>query len=287
MSAVLAAQDVTYDYPGGVLALRHLSISVTPGRKLAILGPNGAGKSTLLLHLNGSLRPLSGTVFAAGRPITYDRRGLNTLRSRVALVLQNPDDQIFAPTVSEDVSFGPLNQGLTKPEAAERVQDALAALGITDLADRPTHMLSGGQKKRVAIAGAVAMKPEVLLLDEPTAGLDRQGANQLIATLDRLQGHGTTLVFSTHDIDLALSLADDVALFSGGTVLAQGLADQILSDRTLLAQAGLQPPVLIDVWLAARAKGLCAAEECPPKTVEDMIGRLSVMAEQRAKDVAN
>lgn len=275
MTPLLSATDLHYSYPGGIPALRRLDLAVTAGRRLAILGPNGAGKSTLLLHLNGALRPDRGGVRLAGQAGDYSRRGLIGWRSRVALVLQDADDQIFAATVAEDVSFGPLNQGLPAAGAAARVAAALAALGIADLADRPTHMLSGGQKKRVAIAGAVAMQPEVLLLDEPTAGLDREGADQLIALLRQLGQGGMTLVFSTHDIELALALAEEVALFRDGTVLVQGEAAAVLADPALLAQAGLRPPVLVDLWLGARARGLCPPDAPMPDTAAGLLALLS------------
>ena len=274
MTAILAADGLRYAYPGEVSALSGLSLTVTAGRRLAILGPNGAGKSTLLLHLNGSLRPDAGRVLLDGKPGDYSRRGLLAWRSRVALVLQEADDQIFAATVAEDVSFGPLNQGLTEDKAAARVTHALDALGIAHLADRPTHMLSGGQKKRVAIAGAVAMQPDILLLDEPTAGLDRAGADQLIALLLDLGRRGLTLVFSTHDIELARLLAEDVALFDGGTVLAQGAASAVLSDPALLARAGLRPPMLLDLWLAARSRGMLPQDSpvpCDPEHLLDLL----------------
>lgn len=273
MTTILAANDLHYAYPGEVPALCELSLQVKTGRKLAILGPNGAGKSTLLLHLNGSLRPQRGAVLL-GQPGDYSRRGLSQWRSRVALVLQDADDQIFASTVAEDVSFGPLNQGLGEAVVRARVEAALDALGIADLAGRPPHMLSGGQKKRVAIAGAVAMEPEILLLDEPTAGLDREGADQLIAVLRQLGQRGMTLVFSTHDIELAQTLADDVALFQGGTVLAQGAAEALLTDADLLARAGLRPPMLVDLWLTAQARGLCPAAGPMPRTTEALLGLL-------------
>lgn len=277
MTTIISASGLSYAYPGGIAALTQLDLTIEPGRILCILGPNGSGKSTLLLHLNGTLRPDRGTVFLAGKPGDYSRKGLIQWRSRVALVLQDADDQIFASTVAEDVSFGALNQGLSDAEAAGRVKAALAALRIENLADRPTHMLSGGQKKRVAIAGAVAMHPDILLLDEPTAGLDREGADQLIALLRRLGQSGVTVVFSTHDIELALALADDVAIFEGGTVLTQGKAETILTDLSLLAQAGLRPPIVVDLWLGTRAQGLCPADEPMPRTAETL---LSILAQQ-------
>lgn len=275
MTTILSARDLFYAYPGEVPALCELSLQVQTGRKLAILGPNGAGKSTLLLHLNGSLRPERGAVLLGGQPADYSRRGLNAWRARVALVLQDPDDQIFAATVAEDVSFGPLNQGLNEAATRLRVESALEALGIADLAGRPPHMLSGGQKKRVAIAGAVAMEPEILLLDEPTAGLDREGADQLVAVLRDLGGRGMTLVFSTHDIELAQTLADEVALFQGGRVVAQGGAEALLSDVGLLSRAGLRPSVLVEIWRAAEARGLCLmGGKMPrdPAALLDLIG---------------
>lgn len=274
MTAILSADDLHFAYPGEGPALCRLSLQIETGRKLAILGPNGAGKSTLLLHLNGSLRPQQGRVLLGQQPGDYSRRGLSQWRSRVALVLQDADDQIFAATVAEDVSFGPLNQGLAEPVVRARVQSALKAMGIADLAGRPPHLLSGGQKKRVAIAGAVAMEPEILLLDEPTAGLDREGADQLIAVLRQLGQRGMTLVFSTHDIELAQTLADDVALFQGGTVLAQGAAEVLLTDAALLARAGLRPPMLVDLWLMAQARGLCPAAGPMPRNSEALLNLL-------------
>lgn len=258
---ILDAEGLHYTFPGEVAALQGLDLRVPRGRNLAILGPNGAGKSTLFLHLNGTLRPNRGRILLNGQPAGYSRAALTDWRTRVALVLQDPDDQLFAATVFEDVSFGPLNLGLSDAEARARVTEALAALGIEDLGQRPTHMLSGGQKKRVAIAGAVAMHPEVLLLDEPTAGLDLAAAEQLIAHLRHLAAGGMTLVFSTHDIELAWTLADDVALFMAGEVTGQGRAEDILTDRDALARVGLRPPVLIELWQEARAQGLT---EAPP-----------------------
>ena len=191
---LLEAQGLTYAYPGGVPALSGLDLKVERGRRLAILGPNGAGKTTLLLHLNGVLLPASGQVRLDGAAMGYSRGELSVWRRRVGLVLQDADDQLFAASVAEDVSFGPLNMGLSDEEARKRVDEAFAALSISDLAGRPTHMLSFGQKKRAAIAGAVAMRPEILLLDEPTAGLDPQGSALLLDVLRRLQAKGTTLV---------------------------------------------------------------------------------------------
>lgn len=258
MDLSLEAQGLRHSYDGGVQALDGLDLSVPKGARLAILGPNGAGKTTLLLHLNGTLRPQAGRVLLGGEATSYDRAGLNVWRRRVGLVLQEPDDQLFAASVFEDVSFGPLNLGLSASEAHERVEEALEALRITHLAARAPHMLSFGQKKRVAIAGAVAMRPEILLLDEPSAGLDAMGTAHLLAALERLRAQGTTLVFTTHDVDLAWSWADQVALFHHGKVVAQGEAEMVLGEAETLAQVHLKVPLSLALGRKARQLGWLA-----------------------------
>ncbi len=267
-SVILAARDIDYIYPGNVQALQGLSLDIEQGRKLAVLGPNGSGKTTLLLHLNGTLKPRRGEILLDGRPAAYDRRSLNSWRSRVGLVLQEPEDQLFSASVYQDISFGPLNQGLSTLEARERVREALAALQIEALADRATHMLSFGQKKRVAIAGILAMRPEVLILDEPTAGLDAQGVAQLLTVLEEQRRAGTTLVFATHDVDLAYRWADGVAVFCDGQVLAQGETVAVLSDRKLLQAARLEVPWLLEI---AQALG---EMEPPPRSQQALLDLL-------------
>jgi len=253
---ILEARGLGHVYPGGITALDGLDLGVRKGAKLAVLGPNGAGKTTLLLHLNGTLRPSSGRVLLDGAEPGSSRAALGHWRRRVGLVLQDPDDQLFAATVAEDVSFGPLNLGLSEAEARQRVSEALDQLGIPDLAERPTHMLSFGQKKRAAIAGAIAMRPDVLLLDEPVAGLDHRGARLLLAALGRLAAAGTTLVFTTHDVDLAWAFADEVALFESGKVIRQGPVAEVLADRPALDRAGLEPPLLLELGFRTREEAL-------------------------------
>ncbi|WP_018605132.1 energy-coupling factor ABC transporter ATP-binding protein [Uliginosibacterium gangwonense] len=249
---MIVAEALHYAYPGGGDALAGLSLTVKRGRRLAILGPNGAGKTTLLLHLNGSLRPAQGRVLLDGVEAAYSRTALAAWRRRVGLVLQDADDQLFASSVAEDVSFGPLNLELPPDQVRDRVDAALHAMGISALAEKAPHMLSFGQKKRVAIAGALAMQPEVLLLDEPTAGLDYLGTRQLLEALGALAE--TTLVFTTHDAGLALAFADEVALFAQGRVIAQGDAQTVLSDANAMKQASLEVPFV--ARLAARLQGL-------------------------------
>jgi len=271
----LGAHGLRFRYPGGVVALDSLDLAIEPGERLAILGANGSGKTTLLLHLNGSLRPEDGEVRLDGRPAGYDRAALAGWRSRVALVLQDPDDQLFAGTVYQDVSFGPLNLGLAEAEVRDRVVRALADLRISHLADRPVHMLSLGQKRRAVIAGALAMHPSVLLLDEPTAGLDPHGVLHLLAALRRLVERGTTIVFATHDVDLTFAWADRVALFAEGRVIACGPPEDALADAALLHRAHLRRPMLLELALRARAQGLMPAGEAVPRTVDAFLAALA------------
>ncbi|NSC20099.1 ATP-binding cassette domain-containing protein, partial [Streptomyces albus subsp. chlorinus] len=233
---LVALRGVSYAYEDGPDVLGGLDFEVRDGRAVALLGRNGSGKTTLMRLLSGGLRPRTGEVRVQGRPVTYDRKGLTRLRTTVQLVVQDPDDQLFAASVEQDVSFGPLNLGLSDAEVRARVTEALAALDITALADRPTHLLSYGQRKRTAIAGAVAMRPRVLVLDEPTAGLDPDGQERLLATLRSLQEAGTTVVMATHDVDLALRWADDAALLTPEG-LRTGPVATALARRDLLARA--------------------------------------------------
>jgi cobalt/nickel transport system ATP-binding protein len=264
--SLLEARSLVHVYPGKVRALDGLDLRIVRGRRLVILGPNGAGKTTMLLHLNGTLRPQSGELLLDGKVMGYDAASLTAWRRRVGLVLQSADDQLFAPSVAEDVSFGPLNMGLGEAQARQRVTAALAAMHIAHLAGRATHMLSGGQKRRVAIAGLVAMQPEILLLDEPTAGLDHEGTEDLLGVLEELERSGTTLVFSTHDVELAYRFADEVAVFEGGRILAQGPITAILADPELVKRAKLETPFLLKLGLRARELGLLGPEEPLPRS---------------------
>jgi cobalt/nickel transport system ATP-binding protein len=237
---VLAAHGVHFAHEPGRPVLVGADLALHAGRRVAVLGPNGGGKTTLFRLLAGALAPDAGQVCLDGEPVRRTRKGLTTLREQVQLVLQDPDDQLFAADVAQDVSFGPVNLGLSPGEVAARVEGALAALGICDLADRPTHLLSFGQRKRVAIAGAVAMRPRLLVLDEPTAGLDPAGVEELLVTLADLHAGGTTPVLSTHDVDLAHRFADEVAVVAGGRVRT-GPVGEVLGDVDLLRSARLGP----------------------------------------------
>jgi len=253
-SVLVALRGVSFAYEDGPPVLTDLDFEVREGRALALLGRNGSGKTTLMRLLSGGLRPNGGELTLDGRAVRYDRKGLTALRTTVQLVVQDPDDQLFAASVGQDVSFGPLNLGLPDAEVRARVAEALAALDISALADRPTHLLSYGQRKRTAIAGAVAMRPRVLILDEPTAGLDPDGQERLLTTLDGLRANGTTVVMATHDVDLALRWADDAALLTPSGAYT-GAAAGMLARTDLLAAAGLRLPWGVAVARLLRETG--------------------------------
>ncbi|MFF5981778.1 energy-coupling factor ABC transporter ATP-binding protein [Streptomyces olindensis] len=268
-AALVALRGASFAYEDGPAVLSGLDFEIREGRALALLGRNGSGKTTLMRLLSGGLKPHEGRLTVDGQPVTYDRKGLTRLRTTVQLVVQDPDDQLFAASVEQDVSFGPLNLGLDDTEVRARVAQALDALDITRLADRPTHLLSYGQRKRTAIAGAVAMRPRVLVLDEPTAGLDPDGQERLLDTLDGLRARGTTVVMATHDVDLALRWADDAALLTPSGVRT-GPAPTALARTDLLRQAGLRLP-----WGAAaaellRAQGVLTDSAPGPRTPDEL-----------------
>jgi cobalt/nickel transport system ATP-binding protein len=234
---VIELAGVRYRYPDGTEALRGVDLTVREGRSLALLGPNGAGKSTLLLHLNGILSPTEGSVRVGGAEVTPDT--LRDVRARVGLVFQDPDDQLFMTTLFEDVAFGPQNQGLSAAEVDALVHEALHEVGLADAASRPGHHLSFGQRKRAALATVLVMKPQLLVLDEPTANLDPRSRRHMLALLRAL---GTTALVATHDMDVAWELCADAAVIDGGVVVAAGSREEVLTDAALLEAHGLELP---------------------------------------------
>jgi cobalt/nickel transport system ATP-binding protein len=233
--------DVRYTYPDGTLALDGIDLVVAEGETVALLGPNGAGKSTLLLHLNGILRALEGVVEVEGMVVGDET--VRNVRSRVGMVFQDPDDQLFMTTLYDDVAFGPLNMGLANDEVGRRVHDALHAVGLAQEASRPGQHLSFGQRKCAAIATVLAMRPGVLVLDEPTSNLDPRARREMIALLSGLPA---TKVVATHDMDMALRLCDRAVIIDGGRVVADGPAVEIMADAELLESHGLEVPAMLD-----------------------------------------
>jgi len=233
----LLFDNVHYRYPNGYEALRGVSLYIARGEKVALVGANGAGKSTLLLHTDGLLLPTEGEVVTDGIRLT--RKTLPLVRQSAGVVFQDSDDQLFMPTVAEDVAFGPSNMGLGAGEIRRRVVRALTAVGALELRDRPPHSLSGGQKKRVALATVLSMEPSVLVLDEPTANLDPRARRQVI---DLIRRFDRTTLIATHDLAMALDLCARTIVMKEGAIAADGPTRRIFSDRTLLEACGLEPP---------------------------------------------
>lgn len=268
MPALLECREISYDYPGRGSALRDVSLDIVEGRKTAILGPNGAGKSTLFLHFNGVLRPKGGQILFQGQPLVYRNRELSQLRKEVAVVLQNPDDQIFSATVEEDVAFGPLNLGLPRDEVEARVDEALALVDMGNMRERPSQQLSFGQRKRLALAGALAMRPKVLIMDEPTAGLDPHMVQEVLELTEELHMKGITLVMSTHELEVAYSWADDFKVMNQGRLVFSGDAEGLFANRSLLELIGFQAPEVYRVNEEMHRYGLLEFEPIPRDIIE-------------------
>ncbi|MCL6635787.1 MAG: ATP-binding cassette domain-containing protein [Peptococcaceae bacterium] len=275
---ILEADSIEYSYSDGTKALNGLSLAVEKGKKTAVLGSNGAGKSTLFLHFNGILRPERGRVRFAGRDISYRRSDLTELRKNVGIVFQDPDTQLFSSSVFQDISFGPLNLGLPREEVRERVMAAMAATKITHLKDKPTHFLSYGQKKLVAIAGILAMEPAVLIVDEPTAGLDPRHCTEVMELLGRIGREGRTVLMSTHDVDLAYSWADVIYILKAGRVAGKGAPWEVFRDEDLIGRAGLARPWVLDVYRGLLAKGFLPQSAPVPRNKEQLFRQIGAIA---------
>jgi cobalt/nickel transport system ATP-binding protein len=240
---LIETRDLCYVYPGNVAALDKINFIAPRNARIAVIGSNGAGKSTLFKHFNGIFKPTSGSILVRGEPIT--RQNSREIRKFVGIVFQNPDDQIFSPTVEQDIAFGPTNLGLDPETIHHRVHEALRVVGIDHLAGRVPHHLSGGEKKRVAIAGVIAMEPEVLVLDEPNAGLDPRGVADLNRFINSLSAkYGMTVIFSTHDVALVPEIADYIYVMDKGRIVASGTVDEIFVQPEMLQSVRLDVPVL-------------------------------------------
>ena len=260
---MLEVQNIKYSYNKDYQALKGVSLKVEKGEMVALLGKNGAGKSTLFLHLNGIYEPDEGKVFIDGEELKYDKKSLLKFRQKVGIVFQNPDDQIFAPTVEEDVAFGPLNLKLPMEEVQKRVTESLARVGMSGFEKKAPHHLSGGQKKRVAIAGILAMKPEIMVLDEPTAGLDPQGVRDLSALLKELNDEGITIIISTHEVDLVPNYAKKVFVLVDGLLIAEGTPKEIFAQPEILDQANLEVPIVTELFQDLEKEGFDMNNDYP------------------------
>lgn len=274
MDSILEARNVAFAYAYGRWAIRNLNFALKSPRRVCLLGANGVGKSTLMMLLNGTLRPQEGELFVLGQPVDYSTSGLHTLHRQVGVVLQDPDDQLFGATVEQDVAFGPLNNGRSSAEARELVMQTLGSLGIGHLADRPIHELSLGEKKRVALSGVLVLEPKVILLDEPTAGLDFVGIMAMLGLLSRLHQAGTTIVISTHDTDLAYQWAEEAWVLMDGRIAAEGPIVEVMQEREVLHAAHLRVPWLVEMGLAIQEAHPGVTYGPLPRNRDEMIAQI-------------
>jgi len=262
---IFRLENVSHRYSDGTLALDDVSLEFERGERIALLGTNGSGKTTLLNHLNGILKPTSGNIYFEDKPLAYDAKSLLNLRKRVGFVFQDPNDQLFASSVKQDVAFGPLNLGYTPEHVKQLVDDALTTVGMTQFADKPPHFLSGGQKKRVALAGVLAMQPEVIIMDEPTSSLDPLAASDILHLLLRLnKENGITLLLATHDVDIVPLFANKLYILDKGEVVSEGTPKESFSKTELIRKANLRSPRIGHLFeVLKKEDALPVADELP------------------------
>ena len=263
-------EGIRYVYPDGYVALDNVNLRIMKHERVAIMGPNGAGKTTLLMLVNGLFKPSEGHVNVLDVPVVGSN--LREVRMKVGLVFQDPDDQLFCPTLWEDIAFGPLNMGLSEGEVARRTKEALEAVGLEGSGEKPPHHLSVGEKKKAAIATVLAMKPEILILDEPTANLDPRSRAELIELLDNLhKTQGVTLIVATHDVNFVPMLIDRVYVLNKGHVIAEGSVRAIFSNFKLMKEANLEPPVIALPFSLLNEQNGIDCTESLPLTIEEAL----------------
>lgn len=267
---IIKAENVCYVYEDGTNALNGINIDIKKGKKTAFLGANGSGKSTFFLCLNGILKPTSGTLTFNEQPFQYSKKGLLQLRSKVGIVFQDPDNQLFSSSVYQEISFGVLNLDVSADYAREQVEKAIVDLEITPFKDKPTHFLSGGQKKQVAIADILVMNPEIIILDEPNASLDPKHTDIVNHLINKLYERGITVIISTHDIDHAYEWADEVVLFHEGKILLSGTPEEVFSNKEALFKTNLKQPAPLKLFNRLTEAGILKNDLKIPKTLSQL-----------------
>ncbi|MED4885865.1 energy-coupling factor ABC transporter ATP-binding protein [Lysinibacillus fusiformis] len=263
--------NLSYAYADGTKALTDITLNIPKGKKIAILGHNGAGKSTLFQHFNGILKPTAGTISFDGDELQYNRKALKALRQQVGIVFQDADNQLFSGTVKQDIAYGPMNLGWSTEKIEEKIAWAVAQTEVTELLDKPIHFLSVGQKKRVAMAGVLAMEPTVLLLDEPTADLDSYYATQVFQYLAKLEDYERTIILATHDISLAYEWADQIIVMEAGKIIYNGDPVALFYEEELLKRAHLERPWVFEMAFALQKKKLWQENISVPRSKHDIL----------------
>lgn len=267
---IIKAENITFTYDDGTEALKGIDLTITKGRKVAFLGANGSGKSTFFLCLNGIHQPSCGTMYYKEEPYRYKKDFLLQLRSKVGIVFQDPDRQLFSASVRQEISFGAMNLELPAEEVKARVDQSIAQMEITPFQEKPTHFLSGGQKKQVAVADILVMDPEVIVLDEPAAALDPKHTAIVNHHIDQLAKNGITVLISTHDVDHAYDWADEVVLFHEGKILKKGSPKTVFSDEAALTATNLQKPSALRLFDDLCGKGILDASLTPPRNLTEL-----------------
>lgn len=259
--SLIKTEELYFSYPDGTSALERIDLSVKRGEFVGILGANGSGKTTLLKVLNGLLKPTRGDIYLAGENLrSIDKSELFT---KACTVFQNPDNQLFSPTVSQDIAFGPINMGLTKEEVKKRVLDSLALVEMSMFHDKAIHNLSYGQKKRICLAGVLAMRPEIIFLDEPTASLDPIGVSTIMHLLKKLNKEGMTMIMATHSVDLVPLFLDRVVILNDGKIIREGLPEKVFSDPEIIRFAKLRLPQIGHLFEILKKKDGLDVEQLP------------------------
>ncbi len=263
-------ENLTHCYSDGTVALDNVSFSFNQGERIALLGTNGSGKTTLLNHLNGIMKPTSGKIYYEDKPLRYDSKSLLELRRHVGFVFQDPNDQLFAPTVKQDVAFGPLNLGIPNDKVKIIVSEALATVGMAEFADKPPHFLSLGQKKRVALAGVLAMQPEVIIMDEPTSNLDPRATSEILHLLLQLNKEKRiTLLLATHDVDMVPLFANRLYILNKGKLVSDGTPKEIFSNTELIRKVNLRSPRLTHLFEVLKTEDKLDIENQLPLTISE------------------
>lgn len=265
---ILKAEDLYFSYDDEQShSLNGLSLEIKKGQKIAFMGANGSGKSTFFLCCTGILKPQKGKLFFHNKEVTYKKKELLDLRSKIGIVFQDPDNQLFSASVYQEISFGPLNLGHSEEETKKEVEEVIDYLEITPFRHKPTHALSGGQKKQVSIADILVMKPEIIILDEPAAALDPKHTTMVNHIVDQMTQNGITVLMATHDVNYAYEWADEILLFHEGKVLMHGTPAQVFSNRGVLKQTNLEPPAVLELFESLCRKGILKSSLPLPKNL--------------------
>lgn len=268
---ILKADELRFSYDDdNTHSLNGLSLEIKKGQKVAVMGANGSGKSTFFLCCTGILKPQSGKLFFHGKELTYGKKDLLDLRSKVGIVFQDPDNQLFCASVYQEISFGPLNLGISEEKVRKEVEDMIERLEITPFRHKPTHALSGGQKKQVSIADILVMHPEIIILDEPAAALDPRHTVMVNHIVNQMTKDGITVLMATHDVNYAYEWADEVILFESGKVMMQGSPRQVFSDKEILKKTNLEPPMVLEFFESLCRKGILDDSLPAPKNLRTL-----------------